>query len=362
MLPEPLPRPGMRPGAGTVRRGRPSRARGHGSAGAGRRLRGAALALLAGVCSAAGAADPRDVLLRMNAALAQLDYEGVVTYVRDDQLSVLRVVHVVVDGEQRERLVHLNGPRREIVRRGDRVICVLSPGDDILALARTIPAGPFVRAFTRGWDRIPEHYRLSEGRMERIAGRPARELLIRPLDENRYGHRLWIDDATGLLLRSEVLDPTGFHRRLEVFQFTELRVGPGIDPAEAEPDASDDVVQQELMLADAGPAEGMATSPWSVAWRPDGFTLAATDRRTKPRSMRKVSTLLFSDGVASFSVFVEPVSDPRRLRERSTRRGGTVAVMKVLGADGPGTLVTVVGEIPLRTAERVARSVRPVAP
>lgn len=322
----------------------------------------AVLALALGVWSLAAQAEPQDLLLRMNAALAQLDYQGIATFVRDDELSVLRVVHVVVDGEQRERLVHLNGPHREILRQGDRVVCLMRPGDDLLALGRGVPAGPFVRAFTRGWGRIPEHYRLVEGRMDRVGGRPARELLIRPRDRDRYGHRLWIDDATGLLLRSELLDPSTARRRLEIFQFTELSVGPGVDPAAAEPEASGDVVWQELMLADADGNGPPDTAAWTVGWHPEGFLLAAADRRTKPRSLRQVSTLLFSDGIASFSVFVEPLARSAPLSEGSTRRGGTVAVTRALDGAGGRALVTVVGEIPMRTAERVARSVRPVAP
>ena len=45
----------------------------------------------------------------MNAAFAELDYDGVFSYYSGIEMSTLQVTHVVQDGVQRERLVHLNG-------------------------------------------------------------------------------------------------------------------------------------------------------------------------------------------------------------------------------------------------------------
>ena len=129
----------------------------------------------------------------------------------------MRVVHSVTNGVQRERLVHLNGAPREIVRTGDEVECILRPGDEILALESSIPSGPFARAFSRAFEGVSDNYTLSLHGTDRVANREAIRLAVVPRDAQRYGFRLWLDQATGLLLRSELVDMKG--AKLEIFQF-----------------------------------------------------------------------------------------------------------------------------------------------
>ena len=91
---------------------------------------------------------------RHEPAFMDLNYDGVFSYFTGQDVATLRIVHMVVDGEQRERLVHLNGVPREIIRRGDEVTRVLMPGDNLVELSRGIASGPFARAFTAPFDRV----------------------------------------------------------------------------------------------------------------------------------------------------------------------------------------------------------------
>ena len=91
---------------------------------------------------------------RMNDAFAQLDYDGVFSYWSGGNMSSLRVVHVTKEGVEHERLVHLNGAPREIVREGEKVLCILQPGDKLVAMGGSIPAGPFARAFIRDFSDV----------------------------------------------------------------------------------------------------------------------------------------------------------------------------------------------------------------
>jgi len=67
---------------------------------------------------------------------------------------------------------------------------------------------------------------------------------------------------------------------------------------------------------------------------------------------------MYSDGLAAFSVFIEdmPVSGALNVVSRS---GATVAVSEIVtgGPDDAHHLVTVVGEIPTATAQRIAHSI-----
>jgi sigma-E factor negative regulatory protein RseB len=316
------------------------------------------LALLLAIVSApalGAVADARTWLARMDEALLERDYEGEFTYLSGDRLTSLRIVHAVVDGVQRERLVHLDGPPREILRRGDVVTCVLEPGDEMLALSKSIPAGPFARSFGAPAAEVPDDYVARLGGVGRVADRRARRLDVVPRDEHRYGYRLWLDEATGLLLRSELRDVDG--TPLEIFQFVRIAVGGPIPVSALEPAGDGDEIRHRLTFADGAAAARPSDGGWAAGWLPDGFTMTAADVRRVPMRDRDVHTLRYSDGLATFSVFIEPTWGEASWGGKK-RRGATSAVMREVRVDAERRyLVTVVGEVPLPTAERVAANV-----
>jgi sigma-E factor negative regulatory protein RseB len=300
---------------------------------------------------------PRQWLDGMNAAFAETDYDGVFSYYNGIELSTLRVTHLVQDGVQRERLIHLNGEPREIIRHGDEVACILQPGDEMLELESSIPSGPFARAFTRSFDGIGDVYSMAFHGLDRIANREAVRLSVMPQDADRYGYRLWIDTATGILLRSELVD--GNSARLEIFQFATLEVDGPIDPEVFELSAGEGSVISHLTLGPhPRPRLEDGEMRWEAAWLPTGFAMASWDIRRTPSTLKSINTLMYSDGLAAFSVFIEAMP-PAGAGAMVSRQGATVAVTNLIV--GPGDerhLVTVVGEVPTETARRVALSVR----
>jgi sigma-E factor negative regulatory protein RseB len=316
-------------------------------------------ALLA-TTAAAEERTPAQWLDMMNRGFLEASYDGIFSYFSGDDLSTMRVVHTVTNGVQRERLVHLNGAPREIVRTGDEVECILRPGDEILALESSIPSGPFARAFSRAFEGVSDNYTLSLHGTDRVANREAIRLAVVPRDAQRYGFRLWLDQATGLLLRSELVDMKG--TKLEIFQFATLKVGGPITEQDLAPESGAGALTTHLSLEAAPPPDRRKVS-WHAEWVPDGFTMASWDIRRTPSSLKSVDTLMYSDGLAAFSVFIEdmPEAGANALVSRS---GATVAVSEVvLGGpqDAVHHLVTVVGEIPTSTAQRIAQSIRYVS-
>ena len=186
------------------------------------------------VCTAAaGAAEPTVWLEEMHRAFAELDYDGVFSYYTGGDVAALRVVHMVIDGERRERLVYLNGPHREIVRRGESTVGILSPDDELAVLAGSLPSGPFARAYSGAFDRVSEHYEVSHTGVDRVAGRAADRISVAPRDGDRYGYRLWLDRENRLLLRSESIGTNG--ERLEFFRFASISLGADVRPESLEP-------------------------------------------------------------------------------------------------------------------------------
>ena len=297
-------------------------------------------------------------LALMDKALTESNYDGVFTYIHGDEVSTLRVVHGMLDGEPTERLIHLDGPPREIIRHGDEVACILAPGDMLLELEDSIPSGPFARAFTRNAGTLPKSYRLNLGRTGRFASRYAVELVIEPIDGDRFGYRLWADQETGLLLRSDLVDANG--KALETFQFVEVEIGKPIAREELDPTPAPGHVLHHLTL-DPSATPRTGSSLWTVAWLPEGFSMAAWDLRRIPSTLKSVNTLMYSDGLAAFSVFIEDMPKSG-VSEQVSRRGATVAVAHPLDLpQAQVRLVTVVGEIPAGTAKRIAASVKRTA-
>ncbi|MEM7220089.1 MAG: MucB/RseB C-terminal domain-containing protein [Pseudomonadota bacterium] len=302
-------------------------------------------------------ASPNEWLQRMNLAFEQQDYDGRFSFFSGSHLASLRVVHKVIDGVTYERLVHLNGAPREIVREGEQVLCILEPGDKLASMSGSIPAGPFARAFVRDLTQVSKQYRLSLHGSDRVAERRAQRLRVQPRDKLRYGYSLWLDEATGLLLKSELTDAAD-GRALEIFQFTDITIGDAVRQEDVAPPRKAGSMIDHLELAEQRAVETReAAVRWQAGWLPPGFRMAASDLRNAPATRQRISSLMYSDGIASLSVFVENVGE-KRLKGMTSRRGATVTVSRMThGPNGAGHLVTVVGEVPLPTAQRIAKSV-----
>ncbi len=307
-----------------------------------------------GLSSAASA----ELLMKMNRAFADEDYDGTFTYDAGEDLSSIRVVHKVVNGEQRERLVHLNGAPREILRHGEEVVCKVMPGDDLAVLENSIPAGPFARAFVREFERLGGSYQVDDMGEGRVAGRAARRLSITPKDDFRYGFRLWLDAENHLLLRSQLVDQQG--QKLEEFLFSSIVFGDDVlDQALESEDMSGSMVSHLTLKSSSresvDPLQDGRVA-WTVAWLPPGFKMASADIRRKPASGESVESMIYSDGIASFSIFLEPM--PQKGAARMTaRNGATVAIARGVRTLSGHFLATLVGEIPEPTGTRIVESI-----
>ena len=265
------------------------------------------------------------------------------------QLATFRVVHKVVDGVEHERIVHLNGPHREILRVGDEVTYVLESSDQLLTLDDTAPS-PYSRVFGRRFEDMGDVYQVRVSGRYRVAARPAVRLSVTPRYQDRFGYRLWVDEETGLLLRSELKDAEGAD--LEIFQFTSLSIGDDVAEVDLQPSHDGAVVRSF-----ADPAAAPATAPnWRVRWVPPGFQLTSAVVRQPLGNAESVNTLVFSDGLAALSVFIEAMPETGAGTVVS-RNGGTVVLTHWAAGDDGDHLVTVVGEVPVATARRVAAGV-----
>ncbi len=299
----------------------------------------------------AQADEAQDWLNRLGQAEQQQSFQGTFVYERNGSFSTHGIWHLVRDGKVRERLVQLDGSAQEVVRVDGHTQCVSG--------ALVAGLGDMPDSHTRSLDPqlLKTWYDIAVIGKSRVAGRPAVVVSLTPRDQHRYGFELHLDRETGLPLKSLLLNDKG--QLLERFQFTELNIAQAPEESQVEPGAECKPVLLQTNQAQAKVQTlGAATAQlWHSDWLPPGFELVSSTARVDPATKTQVSSLMYDDGLSRFSVFLEPLNGAVVADSRA-QLGPTVAVSRRLTTPGGDIMVTVVGEIPIGTAERIALSMR----
>lgn len=287
---------------------------------------------------------------KMMQAAQTLNYDGTFVYRQGDRVESMRIIHRADANGERERLISLSGVPREVLRDNSNVVCIL-PDTQRVVVGKSRPRS-VVPAFARGaGDALTKYYSLSITDGDRVAGRTTKALRIEPMDSYRYGYQLWIDENTGLLLKSELLGDKG--SSLEQIVYTSLELPHDIPDSLLESEISDSGFTRYTTDAEDNKSRGPRSHDWRVDWLPKGFSLSERTGTPTTTGRMPLQHFVYSDGMASLSVFIERLeSDSERLEGLS--RMGAVNAYGVLV---DGFQITVVGEVPGVTAESVAKSV-----
>jgi sigma-E factor negative regulatory protein RseB len=310
-------------------------------------MRAIPLCLLGGLLALpVQASEVQDLLGRLAAAERQQSFQGTFIYERNGSFSTHAVWHRVEEGGQiRERLLQLDGPAQEVLKVDGQAQCVTG------ALADQVSEGQAWPARQLDAEQLSNWYNMRVAGQSRIANRPADVLVLEPKDQHRYGFELYLDRETGLPLKSLLLNERG--QLLERFQFAQLDTSTPVENA-MQPSSACRAVRLRA-------ADSMAEGSWRSDWLPPGFTLATAQLRRDPASDEAVAYLMYGDGLARFSVFIEPLNGSV-VDDARSQLGPTVAVSRRMSTNTGDVMVTVVGEIPLGTAERIALSMRAGVP
>jgi sigma-E factor negative regulatory protein RseB len=282
------------------------------------------------------------LLQRLADAERTQSFQGTFVYERNGSFSTHSIWHRVEEGGGlRERLLQLDGAAQEVVRVDGQVQCASGALADQLVDSQLRPTQ------VRNAKQLSEWYELRVLGKARVAGRATQVLALVPRDQHRYGIELHLDQQTGLPLKSLLVNDKG--QLLERLQFTQLQVE---TPAAASLEPSSGCRSVSVAPVQAGVVEA-----WHSDWLPPGFTLKSVAQRRSPASDEPVACQVYDDGLARFSLFIEPLRGAT-VDDLRTQLGPTAAVSRRLKTADGDVMVTVVGEIPMGTAERVALSVR----
>jgi len=275
-----------------------------------------ALALLTSGAISANEEDvtPSQWLDRMALAVETLDYRGTLVQIRDGQMSTFEVIRRVDESGIKERVYALDGTAEETIRDGDRFRSTVQgrPSDWFQSTfqPRLMPHQPLDQLAELGLA-----YDLALGGQERVAGYQVQRIDIRPKDQYRYGQQLWLEQQTGMLLRSAIVAPNG--EILGQQTFVHIDIGASISDRDLEPQTAEvfdaprqpawsdeDATKVEMTENEGLKSSGLLRPLWAPRKVPAHFRLINANHGRSDLDSA-FDHLLFSDGLTSFSVYID---------------------------------------------------------
>jgi sigma-E factor negative regulatory protein RseB len=310
------------------------------------RTLGIALVLWGGLAQAQGSPDGMALLRKIYQATERLSYSGTFIYQQGDRTETSRITRVTGPGGDIERVEVLDGIPREIVRTRDTVRCYL-PETQTVKVERRIDQRAFPSMLPEQISDLARSYTITRGESIRIAGFDCQAVVLTPKDDLRYGYKLWADKNSGMLLKARTFNRKG--ETVEQFTFAQFAIG----------NVPRDRVRtrhaaQSWRIEDAAVAPANLTrSGWSVGAGLPGFR-KITEVTRRLGDARPVGQMVFSDGMAAVSVFIEPLTG----RTDSARHGlSSLGSFHIYTREVANHLVTVVGEAPATSVKRIASQV-----
>jgi sigma-E factor negative regulatory protein RseB len=300
---------------------------------------------ISGMAVAGESQQARDWLERMTTAMSQMTYQGTFVYVRDDAVETMRITHVTDDTGVRERLYSISGPHREVIRDRKGVRCILQDSASVVE-DQVVASSYFPELPLTIIDADNSGYTLETGGEARIAGHTARRVTISPEDDFRYGYDFWLEEQTGLLLKWVLFDAE--HKPIAKLMFTDFAIGSSVNTSELESESrAEDFVEmktfglQKTVVTQSSPR-------WQPENLPPGFQLASHSHKTGAGGVYE--HMVYSDGLAAVSVYVEQQDDDAGIKPGESQLGTNNAFSKMQGS----LQITVIGEVPAITVKTIA--------
>ncbi|HZV53813.1 MAG TPA: MucB/RseB C-terminal domain-containing protein [Rhodocyclaceae bacterium] len=288
------------------------------------------------------------LLQKVATAAQKVTYTGVFVYQNGSRSETSRITHLIDGGNELERLEVLDGSPREVVRRNEEVKCFL-PENKLLIVERRSARQFFPTLLPGSLAGLTEYYQIRKGSIGRVAGVDSQSILIEPRDEFRYGHQFWVDPQSGLLLKASLINELG--QPLETFAFTELKIGGPMDKEMLKSQFEAKEGNWQIQQVHSSEVKG-DDGQWIFRITLPGFRrISSTKRQLRPDAPESMQ-LIFSDGLAAMSVFLEPMAG-RRKEEPEVFAMGAVNGYRRQVADYQ---VIVMGDVPPAALRRFADS------
>lgn len=287
-------------------------------------------------------------LKKIAAASRQLNYAGTFVYQHGRKMESSSIVHYVDANGEHEKLQTLDGPAREIIRTNENVTCYVPDSKTVIIEKRT--TGKFPALFSEQLTGITDNYVVTKGGQDRVAGYDCQTIALEPRDSLRYGHKFCAELNSGLALRARTFTEKG--NLVDMFQFNQLMLGAGVTKEMLKSRYAGETKGWNIDRSMSDQREAVLDNRWEAKSALAGFRKLTEMKRSIPGRAAPVSHIVYSDGIAAVSVFLEPL--PKSPPPPGATYQGSVNMYVKSSAD---QMVTAVGEAPPGTVKQIAESI-----
>ncbi|TNF35584.1 MAG: hypothetical protein EP315_05590 [Gammaproteobacteria bacterium] len=271
------------------------------------------------------------------------NYRGTLVIRQADQLEALRVTHGYNEQGNWEILESLSGEPRQVIRKDNQVTTIF-PARKLVTISQDMVHSPLHPQLPENRELLKQHYDIRLDSMARIAGKQAQILEIMPKDEYRYGFKFWLENETGLLLKCDMVDAE--RKIIEQLMFSDLEFL-------EQPPAVNTPGHEGFQVIDLDrERQPQTTNEWHARQLPQGFMLTQNSIKPSFHGEGIVHHLVYSDGMASVSVFVEKLVADKMPLNGISRMGA----LNAFGQSINEHHITVIGEVPVSTVKLIGES------
>ncbi len=306
--------------------------------------------LVVALVSTPAMADPAmDWVQKMSVAMRNLDYRGDFVYLHENQLESMRISHYKDKNGEKERLISLNGEAREVIRDNQNLTCIWPSSRKVVVdFSRKNTFSPIF--IPEDITRLEKFYEMKLLGKDRVAGMSTVVVHINPKDKYRYGIKFWISDQNGLMLKSNLINEDG--KVVEEVMFTSLKLFDGEEKLviDTMPKIDESFTLVRYHSGDSS-MSFTADNSWQLSAAPGGFWRESVLKRQIPGTDLFVHQMVYTDGLASLSIFIEKQSSDTSSGMSSM--GAVNAYIRIVNNHS----VTAIGEVPAITVKQLAESV-----
>lgn len=303
--------------------------------------------LLSTALSATAAEQASTWLNALSQSLKERNFSTSFVVVKNNRTEPYHWFHGINEkGEELEILSLLNGPRRDVLRKNN-IVSYIEPELPPYSVTTGQLNGPIPSIFSGDILSLTQNYDFILVGKNRILGRPAQIIRIVSKDQHRFGHRLWLDEATGMLVKMALFTRQG--AVLEQIQFTHLEFLDTLPEPLLQLQSSEFPLPMIMEAQENIPDNELR---WKVNWLPSGFERIQSNRHRISLTKQPVEFRLFSDGLIDISVYINK-SNVKNREIDFVRNGATGIFNQVVN----GLEMSVIGKIPADTAKAIANSI-----
>lgn len=288
--------------------------------------------------------DAEVLFKEMGNAAQNLSYEMSFMSFSPRSIVPVRYRHAVINNVPVSQMIQMDSSRREIVQKGS-LISYFEPGFDAFSLNGKNIVDNLPSILFADYEKIKPYYNFIDAGRTHIGDKPALVIRIISKDNSRFSYVLLIDEGNKLPLRVDLVDSA--NQTLEQFRVISI-----VFDSKTVKDSLENLSKINLPPLLISPQNNNPSFKWQVGFLPPGFEeISRSERKLSENDL--VESALFSDGLFTFSVNVTKAEQGALLDQPIQNGRRTIYTMTQ-----KQNVITIIGELPLATAQQVAASIR----